>query len=482
MHTSQTIEPATAKPAGQRHRRSVDPWDRWSVKSRFVEVNLTAAGNHVYDCVDRICMGNRNRWVTVDEVRENDPINLKNVKRIYKGAHDNEDHGFMQIRRTSASSTAAFRMRVTFNSGRGTANGGDPRYDQLGPVAPGVQFYDPLKAPAAKKRSRNKPEKVVDADGREVIVHEHRPRCLAPTKEGSQCPGHAKAGSDLCGRHDQLHRQKVTTPPDVLSGGTPLSPISELPTPPPDVLVAAIRTICPHIPAIPSDDLSGGGLFTRDGREGRTGSSDRKACGLSTATASQYGYGDGTGTGESESETLLPVGDGQVVSVVTESERERVSTDELSSGTAEPCGESESLVPEGVARVADRGAGELLENEGVINLHEAEISEMTHETGVTAPADERLAAVGRKCDLDVAGKLIVLHSPYNKELAKDCRDIAGRAWDAARKVNTFPVESVMEVLDLADKWDIHPPSVIEDLVARHLADLSALADPADRAA
>lgn len=299
-------EPPTAKPASRNRGRTVDPWDRWSVKSRFVKVNLTDAGNHVYDCVDEIPAGKRNPWVTVDQIMENDPANLKDPKRVYKGIHDCVDHGFMAIQRNSASSTAALRVRVIFNPGRGTANGGDPRYDHLGPVAPGVQFYDPLKAPAAKKRKRNKPEKVTDADGHEVIVHEPQPRCLAMTKAGSQCPAHAKAGSDLCGRHDQLRRQKVTTPPVDLSGGTPLSPVSELPTPPPVDLVVACRSIRRDITTTPPVDSTGGTFTTgKDGREGRTESSDRKAVGLSTSSATESG-----------TETLVPVGDGQVVSIV----------------------------------------------------------------------------------------------------------------------------------------------------------------------
>jgi rubrerythrin len=71
--------------------------------------------------------------------------------------------------------------------------------------------------------------------------------------------------------------------------------------------------------------------------------------------------------------------------------------------------------------------------------------------------------VGRDSTFSVNNGLISLFSPYNKELVSDCREIAGRAWDAGRKVNTFPVEAVLAVRDLAAKWGMKIPQPVLDL-------------------
>jgi hypothetical protein len=77
--------------------------------------------------------------------------------------------------------------------------------------------------------------------------------------------------------------------------------------------------------------------------------------------------------------------------------------------------------------------------------------------------------VGRQSTFSVSGGLITLYSPYNKELVGDCREIAGRGWDKDRKVNTFPVESVMAVRDLAAKWGMTLPPAVLDLPVMAMA-------------
>src|ERR1035437_2544704 len=69
-----------------------------------------------------------------------------------------------------------------------------------------------------------------------------------------------------------------------------------------------------------------------------------------------------------------------------------------------------------------------------------------------------------------ASGVIILTSPYNGDLLKDVRAVAGRSWDAQPNVNRFPAESVRAVLDLAAKWNIPVPATIEALPDATLID------------
>src|ERR1035437_62952 len=69
-----------------------------------------------------------------------------------------------------------------------------------------------------------------------------------------------------------------------------------------------------------------------------------------------------------------------------------------------------------------------------------------------------------------ASGVIILTSPYNGDLLKDVRAVAGRSWDAQHNVNRFPAESVRAVLDLAAKWNIPVPATIEALPDATLID------------
>src|ERR1035437_10409258 len=69
-----------------------------------------------------------------------------------------------------------------------------------------------------------------------------------------------------------------------------------------------------------------------------------------------------------------------------------------------------------------------------------------------------------------ASGVIILTSPYNGDLLKDVRAVAGRSWDAQHNVNRFLAESVRAVLDLAAKWNIPVPATIEALPDATLID------------
>ena len=72
-------------------------------------------------------------------------------------------------------------------------------------------------------------------------------------------------------------------------------------------------------------------------------------------------------------------------------------------------------------------------------------------------------SVARKSRLDLNGDTIVLHSPFHADLVKEVRGIAGRRWDSARGVNTFPTSSASDVRSLANKWHINIPLEIAEL-------------------
>ena len=57
----------------------------------------------------------------------------------------------------------------------------------------------------------------------------------------------------------------------------------------------------------------------------------------------------------------------------------------------------------------------------------------------------------------VVGNEILVKAKYSDEFVRDCRLIDGRIWDASNKVNVFPVSSLLDVRDLADKWNIDLP-------------------------
>lgn len=66
--------------------------------------------------------------------------------------------------------------------------------------------------------------------------------------------------------------------------------------------------------------------------------------------------------------------------------------------------------------------------------------------------------VATESTLTVEGERIVLTSPYDPELVKDCRAIPGRDWVSLKKVNTWPLKSSVLVKQLAERWGIVIPA------------------------
>ena len=83
---------------------------------------------------------------------------------------------------------------------------------------------------------------------------------------------------------------------------------------------------------------------------------------------------------------------------------------------------------------------------------------------IRATADAmKVRSVSERSVLRLEGSEISLSSPFHGDMVSDIRNMPGRRWDSARKVNVFPVESVRSVRELAAKWLISIPAEIMDL-------------------
>jgi SWI/SNF-related matrix-associated actin-dependent regulator 1 of chromatin subfamily A len=65
--------------------------------------------------------------------------------------------------------------------------------------------------------------------------------------------------------------------------------------------------------------------------------------------------------------------------------------------------------------------------------------------------------VSKESTLTVEGDRIVLTSPYDQQLVRECRAIPGRDWVSLKKVNTWPLNSSVMVKELAERWQISIP-------------------------
>jgi hypothetical protein len=87
----------------------------------------------------------------------------------------------------------------------------------------------------------------------------------------------------------------------------------------------------------------------------------------------------------------------------------------------------------------------------------------------------------------VEGDLIVVSSPYKKELVDAMRSIPGRRWDAGHGVNTFPIKSGFVVKRLCENFGIvveygltgemnDGDPVAEEMISQFVDNLSVIGD------
>ena len=71
----------------------------------------------------------------------------------------------------------------------------------------------------------------------------------------------------------------------------------------------------------------------------------------------------------------------------------------------------------------------------------------------------------KKSRLDLVDGVLVLTTPYRKQLVAECREIPGRAWKAGTEINSFPASSVTHVIKLCERWGISVNDEIANLPA-----------------
>lgn len=313
------------------------PQERYSVMQGDVAMETSINGQLVYEVTDRYCGGSTTRYMTIQRMLEWQPKLSK--KTATDGIKDCLAKGFLENHPRSTAGTSAYRVTVIYNRPRAKDS---------------LAFIGPVTPRAAPKRPKRNPTSAAPVVENGRVLHKPRPMCAGRSESGSPCRSRAKAGSDLCRVHDDKRRADNSTP------GAEKSPVGAIPptesecsTPGDfsDLVKSPLRTQFTEMtgdkksPGVPSysSGLEGSDVVTTDKQRG---------C-LSTGVASQCGYGDGTG----ESESLAGVG------------------------------QSESVV-----------AGELLEDEGVINLNGPKLSEMTDTDAQSAPGSPTVGHFRRHPD------------------------------------------------------------------------------------
>lgn len=204
-----------------------DPAALHSVIPGDVAMDASNAALRVYEAVDRRTIGRKDKFVTVRDILDYQP--LLNEKTARSGIRECVEKQWLRFPSRGPRGQKAFRVAMAYNPGRNI-------YE-----LPGARYEPP---PPRTKRKRSAPQ--LASDG--TIEHDPQPLCAATTKYGQPCRSHARIGASLCRVHLEVENRRSA---DHLSGG--FAPGDSA-----DDLDAAQRTERARLDGGTADNSSGG--------------------------------------------------------------------------------------------------------------------------------------------------------------------------------------------------------------------------------